>query len=90
MRDTLQGELAKRAELNNPLRVGVIGEGKFATMFFSQARLLSGLHVLGIVDLDRERAVQALKRVQWPIEQFAAKDFKEAFENGSSLSLIHI
>jgi len=84
VRDALQGELAKRAELDNPLRVGVIGAGKFATMFFSQARLLPGLHVLGIVDLDRERAIQALKRVQWPIEQFAAKNFQEALENGST------
>jgi predicted homoserine dehydrogenase-like protein len=84
MKRSLLQELAARAESGNPLRVGVIGAGKFATMFFSQARRLPGLHLLGIVDLARDKAVQALKRARWPAEQYAAKHFQEAFKNGST------
>ncbi len=53
-RRSLLQELAARAEVGKPLRVGVIGAGKFATMFFSQARRLHGLHLLGVVDLTRD------------------------------------
>jgi len=48
--------LLQRHESGNPVRVGVIGAGKFASMFLAQARRTSGLHVLGICDLDLERA----------------------------------
>jgi len=37
--------LAARAESGNPLRVGLIGAGKFGTMFLGQARRVRGLHV---------------------------------------------
>ncbi len=84
MRKSLLQELAARAEADNPLRVGVIGAGKFATMFFSQARRLNGLHLAGVVDLARDKAVQALRRAGWPDEQFGAGDFGEAMETGST------
>ena len=53
--------LAARVESGNPLRVGLIGAGKFGTMFLSQARRVPGLHVLGIADLSPERASKALR-----------------------------
>ena len=84
MRDSLLQELAARAEAGRPLRVGVIGAGKFATMFFSQARRLPGLHLVGVVDLDRDKAVQAFQRAEWPAEQFAAGGVQEALRKGST------
>ena len=84
MRSSLLQELAARAEAGTPLRVGVIGAGKFATMFFSQARRLPGLHLLGVVDLDRDKAVQAFQRAKWPAEQFAAGGVQEALRKGST------
>ena len=84
MRDSLLQELAARAESGRPLRVGVIGAGKFATMFFSQARRLPGLHLLGVVDLDRDKAALALQRAEWPAEQFAAGGVQEALRKGST------
>ena len=84
MRSSLLQELAARAEAGRPLRVGVIGAGKFATMFFSQARRLPGLHLLGVVDLDRDKAVQAFQRAEWPAEQFAAGGVQEALRKGST------
>ena len=44
--------LAKRAEEGRPVRVGIIGAGKFGAMYLSQARLTKGTHVLGIADRD--------------------------------------
>ena len=84
MRNSLLQELAARAEAGNPLRVGVIGAGKFATMFFSQARLLNGLHLAGVVDLARDKAIQALRRAGWPAEQLDASDLREATKKGST------
>lgn len=84
MRRSLLRELAARAEAGRPLRVGVIGAGKFATMFFSQARRLKGLHLAGAVDLCRDKAVQAFRRAGWPAEQFGAGDLGEAMKTGST------
>ncbi|MDE2964290.1 MAG: SAF domain-containing protein [Acidobacteriota bacterium] len=84
MRNSLLQELAARAEADKPLRVGVIGAGKFATMFFSQARRLNGLHLAGVVDLARDKAVQALRRAGWPDGQFGAGDLQEAMKAGTT------
>ena len=84
MRNSLLQELAARADAGTPLRVGVIGAGKFATMFFSQARRLNGLHLAGVVDLARDKAVQAFRRAGWPAEQFGATDLGEATKAGTT------
>ena len=68
--------LTARAESKNPLRVGLIGAGKFGTMFLAQARRVAGLHVLGVADLSLHRAREALTRAEWPPEQFAASHFE--------------
>ena len=36
----LADRLRKRLEDSNPVKIGIIGLGKFATMFLSQARLI--------------------------------------------------
>lgn len=74
--------LAARAEAGNPLRVGLIGAGKFGTMFLAQARRVPGLHLLGVADLAPERARAALLRAGWPSEQFAAPSLAEALASG--------
>jgi len=61
--------LAERAEAGHPIRAGLIGAGKFGSMFLAQARTTPGLHVLAIADLDVERA---LADTGWPREQDAA------------------
>ena len=84
MRNSLLQELAVRAEVGKPLRVAVIGAGKFATMFFSQVRRLPGLHLAGVVDLSKNKAMQALRRAGWPEEQFGASDLRETIKKGST------
>ena len=76
--------LQARAEEGRPLRVGVIGAGKFGTMFLSQALHTTGLHVLGIADLDVGRARRQLASTGWPAESYAAASFEKALGEGST------
>ena len=39
--------LQQRAEAGKPVRVGIIGAGKFGTMFLSQIRRTAGMHLVG-------------------------------------------
>ena len=48
--------LQVRAAANKPVRVALIGAGKFGSMFLSQVPHTPGLEVSVIVDLDPERA----------------------------------
>ena len=56
----LHHRLMKRAERGRPLRVGLIGAGKFGAMFLAQAPRIPGLQVLGVADLSVSRAKKAL------------------------------
>ncbi len=58
--------LLQRANADKPVRVGLIGAGKFGTMFLAQARLTRGIQVVGIADLHVPRARDALMRTGWP------------------------
>lgn len=80
----LLDSLANRADCGHPLRVGLIGAGKFGSMFLSQARRVPGLHVLGIADLSPQRAREALDRVGWPTEMSAAGSFEQALKTAST------
>jgi len=70
--------LQRRVANDNPIRIGRIGAGKFASMFLAQARRTPGFHILAIADLNIERAKQSLRRTGWADEQFAATNFYEA------------
>jgi predicted homoserine dehydrogenase-like protein len=76
--------LAKRTEESGPIRVGVIGAGKFASMFLTQALHTEGLHVVGVADLSPERARAALGRTGWPTARYAAGSFAEALRTGGT------
>ncbi len=51
--------LRNRAVNGEPIRVGVIGAGKFGTMFLAQARTTPGMHVVAVADLAESRARRA-------------------------------
>jgi len=64
--------LLAREAAGQPVTVGLIGAGKFGTMFLAQARSTPGLHVLGVADLDVARARAQLRGAGWPDQAFAA------------------
>ena len=56
--------LQQRAAAGKPVRVGLIGAGKFGSMFLNQVPTMAGLEVSVIADLDPERA-RAACRTGW-------------------------
>ena len=50
---------------SNPIRIGLIGAGKFAAMYLAQVPKTPGVELVGIADLDPEKAKENLKRVGW-------------------------
>jgi len=74
--------LYARAERQAPIRVGLIGAGKFATMFLAQARRTPGLHLAAIADLAPDRARAALMRAGWPDDAAAPRDLDAALASG--------
>ncbi|AIY02963.1 homoserine dehydrogenase [Arthrobacter sp. PAMC 25486] len=63
--------LTEREAQDNPIRVGLIGAGRYGTMYLAQARNIPGIHVVAIADINTERAKGALKLVDWPESAFA-------------------
>ena len=56
-------ELVRRVD--QPVQVGLIGAGKFGSMFLSKVPTTAGLEVRAIADLDPERAREACRSVGW-------------------------
>jgi predicted homoserine dehydrogenase-like protein len=62
----LYAKLLQRQD--NPLRVGLIGAGKFATMYLAQVPRTPGIRLVGIADLNPANAKANLERVGWPAD----------------------
>jgi predicted homoserine dehydrogenase-like protein len=69
--------LQKRAEAGRPVRVGLIGAGKFGSMFLSQVPSTNGMEVAAIADLSPDRAREACRRVGWDEARIAATRFTD-------------
>src|SRR5438874_10827422 len=69
--------LNARLAAGKPVRVALIGAGKFGSMFLSQVPHTPGLEVSVIVDLDRDRAREACRTVGWDAERIARKAFND-------------
>jgi predicted homoserine dehydrogenase-like protein len=67
--------LKARHAAGKPVRVALIGAGKFGSMFLSQVPHTPGLEVPLIVDLDPERAREACRTVGWDQAKIAATLF---------------
>ena len=67
--------LAARADAGRPVRVGLIGAGKFGSMFLAQAPSIAGLEIAVIADLDPERAKAACRTVGWDVARIARTHF---------------
>jgi predicted homoserine dehydrogenase-like protein len=69
--------LAKRVAEGRPVRVGLIGAGKFGSMFLSQVPSTPGIEVAAIADLSPDRAREACRRVGWDAARIGAVRFME-------------
>jgi predicted homoserine dehydrogenase-like protein len=70
--------LAAREAEKRPVRVVLVGAGKFGSMYLSQARRTPGIHVLAVADLAPDRARASLTRVGWTAQSFAARSLDDA------------
>ncbi len=75
--------LAKRRDEGRPVRAGLIGAGKFGSMFLSQIPTTPGLVVSCMADLSIERARTACRTVGWPQERVDSVAF---VEDGAALA----
>jgi predicted homoserine dehydrogenase-like protein len=71
----LSSLLQARHAAGKPVRVALIGAGKFGSMFLSQVPHTPGLEVPVIVDLDPERAREACRTVGWDPNRISATTF---------------
>jgi predicted homoserine dehydrogenase-like protein len=80
----LHAKLQQRAAQGKPLRVGLIGAGKFGSMYLAQVPKIAGVHLVGIADLSPASARANLERVGWNSEQFAAVSLDDALAAGTT------
>ena len=81
---SLHRQLQQRAADNKPIRIGLIGAGKFGSMYLAQIPRTPGVHLVGIADLSPAAARTNLARVGWPSQQIAAGSLDEAVKNGTT------
>ena len=76
--------LLQRAAEKKPLRVALIGAGKFGSMFLAQARHTPGVHIVAVADIAPQRARESLARAGWDEEQYGARTLDEARKHGTT------
>ena len=81
---SLYTRLQQRAAQGKPVRVGLIGAGKFGAMYLAQIPRTPGVHLAGIADLSPANARANLQRVGWKPEQSAAPSLDAALKSGTT------
>ncbi len=76
--------LLEREAQDDPVRVGILGCGKFASMFLAQAIRTPGVHIAAVADLNPAGARENLARIGWPAERYAAADCDAALRSGGT------
>ena len=74
----LHSMLQKREAAGKPLRVGVIGAGKFGAMYIAQVPRTPGVHLVGIADLSPANAKVNLGRTGWDPAWYGAASLDAA------------
>jgi predicted homoserine dehydrogenase-like protein len=81
---SLHHQLQQRAAAGRPIRVGLIGAGKFGSMYLAQVPRTPGVHLAAIADLSPANARANLARVGWQPERAHAASIDEALKLGST------
>lgn len=80
----LYAKLQQRAADNKPVRIGLIGAGKFGSMYLAQVPRTPGVHLVAIADLSPGAARINLGRVGWDAARTQAASAEAALEDGST------
>ncbi|MEB2318687.1 MAG: Gfo/Idh/MocA family oxidoreductase [Pseudomonadota bacterium] len=80
----LHRKLLQRAAANEPVRIALIGAGKFGSMYLAQVPRMPGVHLAGIADLAPDRARASLERVGWEPGRAQARSIDEALRDATT------
>lgn len=81
---SLYAQLRAREAAGRPIRVGLIGAGKFGSMYLAQIPRTPGLHLAAIADLYPESAHRNLERVGWETGRAGADNLDTAISQGTT------
>lgn len=81
---SLYTRLQQRAAEGRPIRIGLIGAGKFGSMYLAQIPRTPGVQLVAIADLSPAAARVNLERVGWQAERTAAGSVQQALKTGST------
>ena len=76
----LYSKLKEREEQRKPLRIGLIGAGKFAAMYLAQVPRTPGVRLVAIADLAPANARTNLERVGWSPAAIAGTSITEDWQ----------
>jgi predicted homoserine dehydrogenase-like protein len=81
----LYAKLVARQSAGKPIRVALIGAGKFGSMYLAQVPKTPGLHLVAIADLSPTNAKANLDRVGWNAGQYSASSLDDAIAKQTTL-----
>ena len=81
---SLHTRLQQRAAEGRPIRIGLIGAGKFGAMYLAQIPRTPGVQLVAIADLSPAAARVNLERVGWQAERSNAASVHEALKSGAT------
>jgi predicted homoserine dehydrogenase-like protein len=77
-------KLQQRQAEGRPISIGLIGAGKFGSMYLAQVPRTPGVHLVGIADLSPDGARANLARVGWDLQRTQAASLDAAIKDGST------
>ena len=80
----LHAKLTQRAAEGRPVRIGLIGAGKFGSMYLAQVPRTPGVHLAAIADLSPDGARRNLARVGWDDARTHASSIDQALRDGTT------
>lgn len=81
---SLHSRLQQRAAEGRPVRIGLIGAGKFGAMYLAQIPRTPGVQLVAIADLSPDAARVNLERVGWQAGRAGAGSVQEALKHGTT------
>jgi predicted homoserine dehydrogenase-like protein len=80
----LSSMLAERHAAGKPIRVGLIGAGKFGSMVLAQARRIEGYHIVAVADLQVDKVRASFARTGWQEDEYSATSMADAMDTGKT------